>query len=53
MRIKGDPRGVTGDIVELPELSVAPITVVRGDVLNLLRSTLYRAKFNINAGRAA
>ena len=43
MSIKRHSGGVARHIVELPELGVAPITVLRRDVLDLLRSTLYRA----------
>ena len=52
MRIEWDSGGVAGDIVELPELGVAPIPVVRCDVFNLLCRALYRAK-EINTERAA
>ena len=36
MRIERDTGGIAGEIVELPQLGVAPVPVVRRDVFNLL-----------------
>ena len=40
MRIEGDARGVASHIVKLPQSSIAPVAVVRRDVLYLFRSAL-------------
>ena len=40
VRVERNPRRVPGHVVELPQRGVAPVPVVRGDVLDLLRRAL-------------